>query len=58
MLLISWWGAKQKTEKRVEAQVQQECGLTAAPVDTGYKHLYELEVNRRTHRSYSEKSGA
>ena len=28
-------------------QVQKECGISAAPTDTGYRHLYDLEVERR-----------
>ena len=41
-------GTEQDVRRVAEAQVQQECGLAAAPVDTGYRHLYELEVSRRT----------
>ena len=46
---ISVGGETEQDVRRVaEAQVQQECGLTAVPMDTGYRHLYELEVSRRT----------
>jgi hypothetical protein len=40
--------SREHARRVAEAQVQEECGLTAAPADIGYKHLYELEVSRRT----------
>ena len=40
--------SREHARQVAEAQIQEECGLTAAPADTGYKHLYDLEVNRRT----------
>ena len=37
-----------KVQRIAVEQVQKECEISAAPTDKGYRHLYNMEINRRS----------
>ena len=39
-----------KARRKATEQVETECNISAAPTDTGYRHLYDLEISRRTQK--------